>query len=156
MSAGSEMSAAGILFAHNGPEGWEVCLAKRSEPPDLGKWYLPGGGVEAGETPWQAAERETREEWCADRPVAEFFAAFTLGDHLEAQAIPHVYHSGGWSFTTFLLPVRDRFPVEMLHLNHEFFPASARWISARELDALYDQDLLRYNLIRAARSFGLI
>lgn len=36
-----------------------VLLALRDRPPI---WNLPGGSVEAGETPWDAAVRETREE----------------------------------------------------------------------------------------------
>src|SRR5262249_7806376 len=36
-----------------------VLLARRDRPPI---WNLPGGGVEPGEAPWDAAVRETREE----------------------------------------------------------------------------------------------
>ncbi len=37
----------------------EVLLCHRR---DMDVWNLPGGGVEHGESPWQAAVRETREE----------------------------------------------------------------------------------------------
>ncbi|CAN5141144.1 hypothetical protein BH20ACT5_BH20ACT5_03000 [soil metagenome] len=39
-------------------DGW-VLLALRNRPPI---WNLPGGSVEPGETPWDAAVREVREE----------------------------------------------------------------------------------------------
>jgi len=37
-----------------------VLLAKRTKPPF--QWSFPGGGIEAGESPEQAAAREAREE----------------------------------------------------------------------------------------------
>lgn len=40
-------------------EHGSVLLGRRR---DAGFWTLPGGGVEEGETPWQAVVRETREE----------------------------------------------------------------------------------------------
>lgn len=40
-------------------EQGSVLLGRRR---DGGFWTLPGGGVEEGETPWQAVVRETREE----------------------------------------------------------------------------------------------
>ena len=40
-------------------EHGRVLLGRRR---DAGFWTLPGGGVEKGETPWQAVVRETREE----------------------------------------------------------------------------------------------
>ncbi|UCD88315.1 MAG: NUDIX hydrolase [Desulfobacterales bacterium] len=40
----------------------EVLLVKRSQPPSKGRWAIPGGRVELGETLQQAAEREIMEE----------------------------------------------------------------------------------------------
>jgi putative (di)nucleoside polyphosphate hydrolase len=37
-------------------------------PPGLAKWQMPQGGIDAGETPRQAALRELREEIGIDRP----------------------------------------------------------------------------------------
>ncbi|VTS05639.1 NUDIX hydrolase [Tuwongella immobilis] len=153
---GAIMSAAGILFAWRGPDGWEVCLAKRSLEPDLGKWYCPGGGVKHGESPWDAATRETSEEWCNGDSVVQFFGKYLPHPGIRSLAKQHVYHSGGWSFTTYLLEVTEKFPPGMIHLNDEFLPDSAEWIAVGDLVRLHEQDLLRYNLVRAARAFGLI
>ncbi len=42
--------------------GQNVLLVRRANAPDAGLWGFPGGRVEAGETLFQAAERELREE----------------------------------------------------------------------------------------------
>ncbi|MFC9848759.1 (deoxy)nucleoside triphosphate pyrophosphohydrolase [Streptomyces sp. NPDC060223] len=43
--------------------GGRLLAARRSAPPELaGRWELPGGKVEPGETPQQALVRELREE----------------------------------------------------------------------------------------------
>lgn len=57
--------AAGILFV--APDG-DVLLLRRSsaEANYAGHWALPGGGVEAGETPEVSALREAREEMGVD------------------------------------------------------------------------------------------
>jgi 8-oxo-dGTP diphosphatase len=39
-----------------------ILLVKRSVPPQMGKWCLPGGFMELGETPEGAALRELKEE----------------------------------------------------------------------------------------------
>lgn len=40
----------------------QVLLIRRGKPPGLGEWSLPGGSQELGETLFQTAEREVREE----------------------------------------------------------------------------------------------
>lgn len=42
--------------------GSQVLLIKRKEPPNAGKWGLPGGVIEVGEQPDIAAARELKEE----------------------------------------------------------------------------------------------
>lgn len=43
-------------------KGGQVLLVRRSKPPRLGQWSLPGGRQELGETLDQAARREVLEE----------------------------------------------------------------------------------------------
>lgn len=43
-------------------DGDRVLLVKRGRPPALGKWSVPGGLVDLGETTAEAARREVREE----------------------------------------------------------------------------------------------
>lgn len=47
------------VFAHR--EG-QILLLKRAGGELTGAWYIPGGGVDAGETPEEGAVRELREE----------------------------------------------------------------------------------------------
>jgi len=42
--------------------GGRLLLVRRARPPDAGRWSLPGGRVEEGETLEEAARRETLEE----------------------------------------------------------------------------------------------
>ena len=60
----------GRRYYHNPPPvvaclAWregEVLLVKRGVEPEIGKWALPGGFMEVGETPAEAASRELGEE----------------------------------------------------------------------------------------------
>ena len=40
----------------------DVLLIRRARPPNQGQWSLPGGGQDLGETVFEAARREVREE----------------------------------------------------------------------------------------------
>lgn len=61
MASGGEVKhhAAGILFVT--PEK-KILLLKRTGKDHQGEWALPGGGIEDGESPQQAARRELDEE----------------------------------------------------------------------------------------------
>lgn len=59
---------AALLDAHGG----RLLAARRSAPPELaGRWELPGGKVEPGETPEAALVRELREELGVDAEPGE-------------------------------------------------------------------------------------
>ena len=62
--------AGGCLFNQEG----KVLLQKRG---DSGKWGFPGGAVELGETPEQAAVRELKEETGLDVEIESFIGIYT-------------------------------------------------------------------------------
>lgn len=48
-----------------------LLLVRRAHDPAIGKWSLPGGRIETGETPAQAAAREVREETGLDVEIGD-------------------------------------------------------------------------------------
>ena len=93
---GAAPLAAGVLFV--APDG-EVLLLRRSskEANYRGHWALPGGGVDAAETPQEAAARECAEE--IGRKV----------DPAELTKIGEVPISNGGHFHTFIMPTKEKF-----------------------------------------------
>jgi len=51
------VTVGGIVF-----DGERALLAQRGKEPNKGRWTIPGGAIELGETARQAIEREVREE----------------------------------------------------------------------------------------------
>ncbi len=59
---------------------WEdqVLLCRRSIEPAFGKWTLPSGFMENGETVEEGAAREAREEACADVTVRRLHTVYSI------------------------------------------------------------------------------
>jgi len=59
-----------------------LLLVRRGHAPAVGRWSLPGGRVEPGETAAVAAAREVREETGLDVRVGPLLATVQIGDYL--------------------------------------------------------------------------
>ncbi len=54
----SPVAGVGTVVSNKG----RLLLVKRAKEPNKGKWSIPGGGIELGETIFEAAKREVLEE----------------------------------------------------------------------------------------------
>jgi 8-oxo-dGTP pyrophosphatase MutT (NUDIX family) len=104
--------AAGILFmAKDG----RVLLVRRSAEGDhAGEWAIPGGKVEQGETPAEAAIREAHEEIGIDPAVVGDADALRFWSRRQANGV---------DWTTYLVPVREPFATT-LNGEHD----AAEWV----------------------------
>jgi 8-oxo-dGTP diphosphatase len=72
--------------------GDEILLVRRAKPPRLGEWSIPGGAQSLGETVFEAAIREVREETgIAIRPTG----IVTVVDSIirDAERRPHFHYT---------------------------------------------------------------
>lgn len=107
--------AAGLLLARDGA----ALLQLRARWVHRGgTWSVPGGALERGESPTQAALREAREE---------------LGVDAKALAVEgsHVAWCGGWSYETVLAR-----PLSGLRLHDHAESEAHRWVAADEVAEL--------------------
>ncbi|MGD9143412.1 MAG: NUDIX hydrolase, partial [Dehalococcoidia bacterium] len=56
----------------------EILMAKRGKEPSKGKWSVPGGKLELGETIVEAAEREVLEECAINIKVGDVIDAYDI------------------------------------------------------------------------------
>ena len=111
-------SASMAVFKHR-----KVLLVKRGRPPFAGLWSLPGGKVEDGETPRQAACRELKEE-TASKPRSK-------GSSTRSGS----RRGGAGDSMTYRLTVFYGRPVGG-RLKSASDSAMAEWVNLDDLDAL--------------------
>lgn len=114
------MVAVGVLVV----DGDRVLLVQRGRPPQVGRWTVPGGGVEVGETLEEAALRELAEETglgCTLGPVVEVLDRVVRD---EAGRVEYHY---------VILDFVGTAPTGTLRAASDC--ADARWVPIAELDA---------------------
>lgn len=115
--------AAGALLRHTLGDDVAFFLALRSMHCHRGgTWAIPGGAMDEGETPLEAALREFAEE------VGPLNSSFQVAEL-------HEDDHGGWSYWTVLIDVDERFDPPPVH---SWETDDARWIRAHEV---HDMDL---------------
>ncbi len=100
----SRIAAVAVTLYHCSTQGWVIPLTLR--PLNLqhhaGQICLPGGRVEAGETIFEAAFREFREELGVDAKVITFCGQLSpqyvyASDNLVHPVVALIEHPGGWN-----------------------------------------------------------
>lgn len=81
---------AGCLVIDNG----KVLLLRRGIVPQRGRWTFPGGYVDLGETPAQAAVRETREEVGMNVRLGRVFGVYADPDNPQAAVVVYFAEPG--------------------------------------------------------------
>ena len=66
-----------VVWSEPGEED-RILLCRRAIEPGYGRWTLPAGYMETGESTWAAAAREAREEACAEIEIDALIAVYDI------------------------------------------------------------------------------
>ena len=126
--------AAGILARHVSPDEQPRYFVALRSPHchHGGTWSIPGGALDAGESPIEGARREFEEEIAHD-----------LGDLRIADV--HEDDHGGWVYWTVLVDVSEPFDLPS---TYGWETSECRWVSAAELAELELYAAFRATLTR--------
>ncbi len=104
----------------------KLLLVKQRKGPHSGKWELPGGGIEAGETPENALRREFHEEVGLSFDTLQFLINLTATtDGIDEKGDPYCFHQIGVIYLIQGLSSSNSQPAEMEHA----------WIDPKQLTA---------------------
>jgi ADP-ribose pyrophosphatase YjhB (NUDIX family) len=103
----------------------KLLLVKQCKGPHSGKWELPGGGIEAGETAEDTLRREFREEVGMSFDNMQFLANLTaITDGIDEKGNLYHFHQMGSIYLIDCFSHSNAQPAEMEHA----------WIDPKELE----------------------
>ncbi len=99
----------------------QLLLIKRGNPPQAGRWSLPGGRVERGETLHQAVQREVVEETGIEITIVRFI-----------DVVERVGNDHHFVIMDYLAEPAQRYSEPLAATD----AADARWVHRTELESL--------------------
>jgi len=111
----------GVVVWH----GDRVLLVRRGKPPRAGRWSLPGGAQQLGETMAEAARREVMEEVGLEVALGDIVATVDLIEHDPHERVRYHYT---------LIDFVAEAPSAALRPGSD--AADARWFGVAEIEAL--------------------
>ncbi len=123
--------------------GEQILVARASDPArNLRFWFLPGGGVEFGETTEEAVRREVREELGAD-----------LTDLRRLEVLENVFTHDGEPFHQIVFVYEGRFTDPATYGLETFIGDAPEWETSgwRDLDSFGEEPLYPEGLLELLR-----
>ncbi|MFI8499424.1 NUDIX hydrolase [Streptomyces sp. NPDC085524] len=120
------------IIVHEG----RVLMARRREREGKLLWAFPGGGIEAGETPEEAAVREVAEEVGLEVAVQQ-----VLGDRVHPQSGVHMTYVACTVISGEASVVDEEELAEVLWLEHGQIPEYVPWGLFDKVQAYLDEAL---------------